>query len=373
MPSQRDYYEILGVPRSANPEQLKGAFRNLARKYHPDVSKEPDAEARFKEINEAYAVLSDPEKRARYDQFGHAGLEGMGGVPDYTTVDFTDILEGLFGFGGFSSRQRRNSPHRGTDLSQSVQLTFEEVVTGVDKEIEITRDEECATCKGTGAEPGTSRIRCQNCGGRGEVRQVRQTFLGSMVQVTTCPNCNGSGEVLEHLCYTCRGRGLELKKSHKMVHIPAGVDNGTQIRLAGEGQPGVNGGPHGNLYLEIRVKPHKFFSRKEDDVLLNLSINLAQAVLGAEVEIPTVEKPAKLNIPAGTQPGKVFMLKNKGIPHVRGSGRGNQLVIIDIDIPSHLTGEQKKLFEQLAKTMGSEVHPQEHSFFDALKDIFGGQ
>ncbi len=372
MPSKRDYYEILGVPRSANPDQLKGAFRNLARKYHPDISKEPDAESKFKEINEAYSILSDPDKRARYDQYGHAGLEGMGGVPDWTTIDFSDILEGLFGFGGFSNRQRRNSPRRGVDLAYAVQLTFEDIVSGVDKDIEITRDETCSSCKGSGAEPGTKKVRCETCSGRGEVRQVRQTFLGSMVQVTTCPNCNGAGEVIANPCRTCRGTGLERKTVRKMVHIPAGVDNGTQIRLAGEGQPGTNGGPQGNLYLEIKVKPHKFFKRREDDVLLNLNINIAQAVLGAEVEVPTVDGNAKLHIPSGTQPGRVFTIKNKGIPHVRANGRGDEMVIVNVETPSKLTSEQKKLFEQLAKTLGTEVKPQERSFIDALKDVFGG-
>jgi molecular chaperone DnaJ len=374
MPTKRDYYEMLGVPRTASADELKSAFRTLARKYHPDVNKSPDAEAKFKEVNEAYAVLSDPQKRDAYDRYGHAGVDRMGGVPDWTTIDFSDILEGLFGLGGFGggSRQRRNAPRRGVDLSYSVQLNFEEVVTGLDKEIEFTRDEECSTCKGSGAEPGTSRVRCEACGGRGEVRQVRNTFLGSMVQVTTCPTCGGAGEVIASPCHTCRGNGLERKSIKRTVHIPAGVDNGTQIRLAGEGQPGTAGGPRGNLYIEIKVKQHKFFKRREDDVLLNLNINIAQAVLGAEVEIPTVDGKTKLTIPAGSQPGKVFTLKSKGIPHVHSGGRGNQLVLINVEVPSKLTHDQRKLFEQLATTMDTEVHPQERSFFDFLKEVLGG-
>jgi len=372
--ASRDYYEILGVARNATPDELKTAFRNLARKYHPDVNKEPDAEERFKEINEAYAVLSDPEKRLAYDRYGKEGLNGVGGVPDFTTMDFSDIFEELFGFGGMGSgsRRRHNAPRRGADLSQTVQLTFEEAAFGIEKEIEITRDEVCSTCRGTGAEPGTSPMQCNTCGGRGEVRQVRQTFLGSMVQVTTCPACNGRGQVIGSPCHTCRGRTFERRIVKKIVPIPAGVDNGTQIRLAGEGQPGENGGPTGNFYLEIQVKAHQFFKRRNDDVLLNLSINVAQAALGAEIQVPTLDGITMVSIPSGTQPGKVITLRSKGIAHLRGSGRGDELIIIDVDIPTRLSADQRKLFEQLAGTLGSEVHPREKSFLDVLKDVFGG-
>jgi molecular chaperone DnaJ len=369
----RDFYELLGVGKNATPDELKAAFRKLARQYHPDVNKAPDAEEKFKEINEAYAVLSDPDKRAAYDRYGEAGLNGMGGVPDWTTIDFSDILEGFFGFGGMGGRtQRRNSPRRGADLSMPLTLTFEEAVFGVEKEIEITRDETCSTCHGNGAEPGTNKSRCSACNGTGEVRQVRQTFLGSMVQVTTCPTCNGVGEIISTPCHTCRGRGLERKTIKKTVAVPAGVDGGTQIRLAGEGQPGVFGGPHGNLYIEIGVKPHKFFRRRNDDIQLDLKINIAQAALGTEIEVPTVDGPSKLTIPAGTQPGKVFTLRGKGIPHLRNSGRGDELVIVNVDIPTHLTVEQRQLLESLAASLGSEVKPQEKGFWDVLKEVIGG-
>lgn len=370
--AQRDYYEVLGINRNATADEIKTAFRNLARKYHPDVNKAPDAEPVFKEINEAYGVLSDPEKRAAYDRYGHAGLNGMGGMPDFTTIDFSDIFEEFFGFGMGGGGRRRNAPRRGADLSYSLALTFEEAVFGVEKEIDITRDETCSTCKGNGAEPGTSPVRCSTCGGRGEVRQTRQTFLGSMVQVTTCPTCNGSGEVISSPCHVCRGRGLERRTVKKVVPIPAGVDNGTQIRLSGEGQPGVNGGPHGNLYIEIRVKEHQFFRRKNDDILLDLNINIAQAVLGAEIEVPTIDGNTKLVIPSGTQPGKIFRLKNKGVANVRGGGRGDQMVIVNVEVPTRLTTEQRELFETLAKTLGTEVRPQEKSFFDILKEVLGG-
>jgi molecular chaperone DnaJ len=373
--ASNEYYDTLGVSKTASPDEIKSAFRNLARKYHPDVNKDPGAEEKFKGINEAYAVLSDPEKRAAYDRYGAEGLKGMGGMPDFTTVDFTDLFEELFGMGGFGSSRggrKRNSPRRGADLSYSVQLNFEEAVFGIDREIEVTRDETCSTCRGNGAEPGTTPTRCTSCNGRGEVRQVRQTFLGSMVQVGTCPTCNGAGETIGSPCHTCRGRGQERKTVRKMVSIPAGIDNGQQIRFAGEGQPGENGGPNGNLFLEIQVKPHKYFKRREDDILLNLKINVAQATLGAEIEVPTLDGKSKINVPTGTQPGKVLTLKNKGVPHLRGSGRGDELVLIEVEIPTKLTNEQKKLFEELAHTLGSEVKPQDKSFLDSLKEVLGG-
>ena len=369
--AQRDYYEVLGIGKNASADEIKSAFRGLARKYHPDVNKELGAEQKFKEINEAYAVLSDTEKRAAYDRYGHAGLNGMGGVPDYTTIDFSDIFEEFFGF-GMSGSRRRNTPSRGTDLSYTLNLTFEEAVFGVEKEIDISRDEVCSTCHGSGAEPGTSPTRCSTCSGRGEVRQTRQTFLGSMVQVITCPACGGTGEVIVTPCHTCRGRKLEHKNVKKKVSIPAGVDNGNQIRLSGEGQPGENGGPNGNLYLEVRVKNHKFFRRKNDDLILDLNINIAQAVLGAEIDVPTINGTTQLNIPAGTQPGRIFRLKNRGVPNVHSGNKGDEMVVVNVEVPNKLTSEQRQLFEQLAKTLGTEVRPQEKSFLDVLKEVLGG-
>jgi molecular chaperone DnaJ len=373
--AKRDYYEVLGVPRNASGDELKSAFRNLARQYHPDVSQDPDAEEKFKEINEAYAVLSDNEKRAAYDRYGHAGVNTQG-MPDFTNIDLSDILEGIFGFGGFggfgSRRQTRNTPRRGADLSSRVKLTFEEAAFGVEKEIHITRDEECSTCGGSGAKPGTTPSTCPQCNGQGEVRQMHQTLFGSMVQVTTCPRCNGRGEIIESPCPTCGGRGLERKTVSKMVTIPAGVSNGVQIRLAGEGQPGINGGPHGNFYLEIEVEKHAYFRRSGDDVLLDLDINVAQAVLGDEIQVPTLNGEVELRIPPGTQPGKVFRLRDRGIPHLRGSGRGDQMVTVSVQIPSRLSSEQRELFEQLAQTMDPDIKIQEQSFIDKLREIFGG-
>ena len=373
----QDYYDALGVSKGAPADEIKSAFRKLARQYHPDVSKEPNAEEKFKEINEAYAVLSDEEKRAAYDRFGHAGVQGAGGVPDWTNMDFSDIFGDLFsnfGFGGFGGQTRRapNAPRRGADLQYRVSLAFEESVFGVEKEIEITRDESCARCRGNGAEPGTSASRCSTCGGRGEVRQSRQTILGSMVQVTTCPTCNGRGESIDSPCKACNGRGLERKTRARKVSIPGGVDTGTQIRLAGEGQPGVNGGPPGNLYLVVQVQPHRYFRRRGDDILLDLNVNIAQATLGDEVKVPTVDGDSFLKIPSGTQPGRIIRMRGKGVQHLRGSGRGDQLVIINVDIPKSLSREQRELIEKLGTSLGTEVSPQERGFFDRLKDVLGG-
>jgi molecular chaperone DnaJ len=373
--SQRDYYEILGVSRSASPDELKSAFRKLARQYHPDVNKSDDAEERFKEINEAYAVLSDTDKRAAYDRFGHAGVRGAGGMGDFNVDfnDFADIFGDLFGFGGMGRRGRtRNAPRRGADLQIRVDLSFEEAVFGIDKEIEITRNETCEECSGSGAEPGTSPSRCQTCNGQGEVRQVRQTILGSMVQVATCPTCGGAGETVTTPCRNCQGRGQVRHIRKKTIAIPAGVDNGNQMRLPGEGEPGANGGPNGNLYLAIHVRPHQFFRRREFDILLDLNINVAQATLGAEVDVPTIDGPQKLRIPAGTQPGKILTLRGKGVPHVRSSARGDQHVVVNIEIPSRLNGEQRELFESLAKSLGSEVKPQELGFLERLKETLFG-
>ncbi len=373
--SQQDYYELLGVPRTASDSDLKSAFRQLARKYHPDVSKEPDAEERFKEINEAYAVLSDTEKRAAYDRYGHAGLNNFGGAPDFSNIDLTDIFEELFGFGfggRRGGRRRANQPRRGSHLQYVLNLEFEEAVFGLEKEIEITRDETCSRCDGNRAEPGTSATRCTTCNGNGEVRQQRQTLFGSMVQVTTCPTCQGRGESISSPCRQCRGNGLERKVSHKKIDVPGGVDNGTQMRLSGEGQPGSNGGPPGDVYLHIKVKAHKYFRRQENNILLNLDINLAQATLGAEVDVPTVDGPAMLKIPTATQPGTVLRMHGKGVPHLRSSGRGDQLVAINVEIPTRLNPEQRELMEKLAESLGTEVKPQTRNLWDQLRDIFTG-
>lgn len=375
--AKRDYYEVLGISRNASEDDIRNAFRRLARKYHPDVNDSPDAEERFKEINEAYGVLSDEEKRAAYDRFGHQGVKVANGGMDWSAnfSDFEDILGDLFGFGGFGGRarsRRRTAPRRGADLQYRVTLDFDEAVFGVEKEIEITRDEVCSTCEGSGAKPGTSPQTCPQCGGRGEIRQTRQTLLGSMVQVTSCPTCNGEGKTIDTPCPTCNGKGTERKTRKKKVNIPAGVDDGTRIRLSGEGQPGENNGPPGDLYILIRVRPHKYFRRRDHDILLELDVNIAQATLGAKVEVPTVDGDVKLKIPPGTQPGSVIRMRGKGVPRLRNDGRGDQLVVVNVRIPDKLDEEERELFEQLADKMDSEVLPQERGFFDRLKNVLSG-
>ena len=377
----RDYYEILGVSRTATQEEIKAAFRRLAREYHPDVSKHPDAEERFKEINEAYAVLSDSQKRAAYDRFGHAGVgrggvgSGFGGARDFGFGDFADLFEELFGMGGFGrawrSRSTSKRPRRGRDIQITLTLTFEEAVFGAEKEVQFTRQEVCPTCHGTGAAPGTRPQTCPTCHGSGVVRQTRSTFFGTMVQETVCPTCQGTGEVIPNPCPTCHGRGTVSKTVRKKVSIPAGVDTGTQIRIAGEGELGENGGPRGDLYIKIRVKPHKFFQRRGDDIVLTLNINIAQAALGATVKVPTVDGEEELNIPAGTQPGQTFRLRGKGVPHLQRPGRGDQIVIINVEVPRRLNAHQRELLEELAKSLGTEVRPQSRSLLDRLKDLLG--
>ena len=375
MTNKRDYYEVLGVTRSASADDIKNAFRNLARKYHPDVNKADDAEEKFKEINEAYGVLSDPDKRAAYDRYGFQGVN-TNGMPDYSTMDLSDLFDlfGLGGFGGFggSSRRSRNAPRRGADLSTRLKLTFEEAVFGTEKEIDITRNEKCSVCSGSGAEPGSRPTTCQTCKGAGEVRQVQQTFLGQMVQVVTCPTCGGRGEMIEKPCPNCRGTGLERKTTRKKVNIPAGIDNGNQVRMIGEGQPGANGGPNGNFYIEIEVAPHSYFRRNGNDILLDIDINMAQAALGDEITIPTLDGEVKLRIPPGTQPGRVFRLKEKGVPILQRTERGNQMVTVNVQIPTSLSEQQEELLKTLGKTMGTDIKIQERSFFEKLKDAFSG-
>jgi len=374
MSRKRDYYEVLGVSRTASQEEIKKAFRRLARQYHPDVNKDPGAEEIFKEINEAYEVLSDPEKRARYDRFGHAGINGTGGFPDFSGFGFgglDEIFEDFFGF-GMGTRRARQRPRRGADLRYDLTIEFEEAVFGCEKELEVPRDEICPHCRGTGAEPGTQPVRCPQCHGTGEVRRVQQTILGSFVSVTTCPRCGGTGEVVNTPCTHCRGRKVVRVTRRISVKIPPGVDDGTRIRLAGEGEPGEYGGPPGNLYVVLNVKPHPYFRRQNNDIILELGINVAQAALGDEVEVPTLDGPVKLSIPPGTQTGQVFRLRGKGVPYLRRNGRGDQLVIINVQIPTRLTERQRELFLELSKTLGREVIPQrEKGFFDKLRDVLG--
>jgi molecular chaperone DnaJ len=379
----RDYYDVLGVPREANKDDIKKAFRKLAREYHPDVSEHPDAEARFKEINEAYEVLSDDEKRARYDRFGAAGVGngGFSGAGGAAGFGFEEIFEEFFNnFGTSRTATRRRGPRPGADRRVNVTVSFEESVFGVEKEIEFDRLQTCETCTGTGAEPGTSPTRCPECKGTGEIRQVQQTFLGAMVRASTCPRCNGRGEINPTPCHTCSGRGLVQDHARLSVQIPPGVREGLQIQIKGEGDSGEYGAPGGNLYVLIDVHEHKFFKRKDNDVILDISLNIAQAALGDKIQIPTVDGDVELPIPAGTQTGKVFRLRGKGMPRLRpdgsNSGRGDQLVYVQVETPTNLTPEQRELFEKLASTFGKNVTPQQQNgrgFFDRVMDFFAGE
>jgi molecular chaperone DnaJ len=373
MAAKRDYYEVLEIGRGATPEEVKQAYRRLARRYHPDVSDLSDAEDRFKEINEAYEVLSDPDKRATYDRFGHAGLGGGGFGFDFGGFrDPFDIFAEVFGRGfGFGATTRRG-PRRGADLRYDLNLTFEEAAFGCEKEIEVTRYEVCPVCHGNRAEPGTSAVRCSECNGAGQVRKMQRSILGSFVSVITCPACQGEGETIPIPCSKCNGRGNVYVSRKLSVTIPAGVDHGTQVRLAGEGEIGERGGPRGNLYVVLTVEPHSVFQRRGDDILVELQINIAQAALGAKVQVPTLEGDEEISIPAGTQSGKVIRLRDKGVPHLRRDGRGNQLVLVRVATPTKLTQEQKGLLRKLGETLDPETIWKEKSgFIDDLRELFG--
>ncbi len=376
----RDYYEILGVGRSADKDEVKKAYRRMARELHPDVNKSPDAEERFKEIAEAYEVLSDDEKRARYDRHGHAGVNpGMGGAGGPGFGGFEEIFEEFFNNFGTATRQsRRRGPRPGQDRRVEATITFEEAVFGVTRTVEFERLEVCETCGGVGAEPGTQPVKCVQCAGSGEVRQVQQTFLGPMVQVATCPRCNGRGETIPSPCTTCKGAGRMRRRVSLDVQIPAGVSEGLQIQVRGEGDMGERGAPQGNLFVVVRVQQHEFFKRHEYDIVLDISLNVAQAALGDRIVIPTVEGDVELVIPPGTQSGRQFRLRGKGIPRLRSdgsnSGRGDQLVYVSVEVPTKLTDEQRLLFEKLARTMGKEVQPQRgKGFFDRMMDFLSGE
>lgn len=374
MSSKRDYYEVLGVERSATPEEIKKSYRSLARQYHPDVSKEEDAESRFKEINQAYEVLSDSSKRLTYDRFGRVG-PGAGGIGfDFGFRDPFEIFEEVFGggFGFRTSTSRRSRPRRGADLRYDLRLTFEEAVFGCDKELEIARHEVCPTCGGSGAEPGTSPVRCSECNGTGQVRRVQRSILGSFVSVTTCPTCQGEGETIPIPCSECGGEKHVYVTRKRSVTIPPGVDNGTQIRVTSEGELGSYGGPPGNLYVVLDVEPHPIFQRRADDVVIELQINIAQAALGAEVSVPTLEGETGVTIEPGTQSGAVVRLRGQGIPRLRRNGRGDELVIVRVATPKKLTRAQKQLFKQLGETLGPEtIWEEKQSFLDEVREFFG--
>jgi molecular chaperone DnaJ len=353
MAVKRDYYEVLGLPRDASSEDVKKAFRKLAFQYHPDRNHDNGASDKFKEINEAYEVLSDTDKRAAYDRYGHNGAENLfgRGFEGFDMGGFGDIFEAFFGGTGQGSRQ---TTKRGDDLRYNIKVSFEEAALGCEKEIEISRTEVCSACRGTRARPGSQPIRCATCEGTGQIRRVQRSLFGQFINTAVCSDCHGEGAIVKDTCPDCRGSGFQKQKRRISVKVPAGIDDGNGIRISGEGEAGYRGGPAGNLYVMISVKPHEFFTREGNNVLYELAVNFAQAALGGEAEVPTLQGISKLKIPAGSQTGKLFRLKDKGIPHLHGMGRGDQIVVLRVVTPEALTKEQRRLFEELAKSLESD-------------------
>ena len=368
MAEKRDYYEVLGVSKTASDDEIKKAYRSLAKKYHPDANPgDKDAEAKFKEINEAYSVLSNADERRKYDQYGHAAFDpsagagyggfGSGGFGDFN-VDLGDIFGSFFGGGfggGSSSRSSRNAPQRGDDIGYNLTITFEEAAFGCKKEISYRREEKCATCGGSGAKPGTSKKTCTRCNGTGQIRVQQNTMLGTMQSVHPCDVCGGTGKIIEQPCETCRGKGRVSNAMKVVVTIPAGIDDGQSIRLGGKGEAGYNGGPDGDLLVTIRVKSSKQFVRDGYNLYTNLTIPVTTAVLGGEVTVPTLSGELKYNIPEGTQSGTTFRMREQGIQKLRLPGKGDLYVNVTVEIPKKLTSEQRELFEKLAESMGTSV------------------
>ncbi|HBV98123.1 MAG: molecular chaperone DnaJ [Peptococcaceae bacterium BICA1-7] len=374
--SKRDYYEVLGVSREASADEIKKAYRKLARQYHPDANPEnkENSEEKFKEAAEAYEVLSDPEKRAGYDRFGHAAADGQGfgGFGGFGGGDFGglgDIFDMFFGGGGGRSRR---GPEKGSDLRVDMEIAFEEAAFGLEKDIKVPRNEGCGTCGGTGAAPGTKAQTCSACNGAGQVQFAQSTPFGRIVQSRACDRCRGAGKVIEKPCPTCHGAGQVRKTRSIHVKIPAGVDNGTRLRVSGEGESGLRGGPRGDLYVYIYVKPHKYFRRDGNDVVLEYPLSFAQAALGDEVEVDTLDGKITFKIPEGTQTGSVFRMRGKGVPHLGGHGRGDQHVVVKVVTPTRLTEKQKELIQEFAKLGNENPAGVEKGFFGKVKDAFMG-
>jgi len=367
---KRDYYEVLGVPRNASLDDVKKAYRKMALKHHPDKNPgDGRAEEKFKEAAEAYAVLSDDEKRGRYDRLGHAGLGGMGGFDPSQFADFGDILGDLFGFGDLfgGGRRRSNRPIRGNDLRYDLSLTFEESVFGKEISISVPRVIPCATCSGSGAKPGTTPATCTGCGGRGQVRYSQ----GFFAVARTCPQCGGAGKVIKDPCASCGGSGRIREEKKLSVKIPAGVDEGSRLRIAGEGEGGFNGGPQGDLYVFISVKQHAKFTRRDYDLHSEQAVSLTQAALGAEITTDTIDGPETLRIPPGTQPSQVYRLRGKGVQFLQGPGRGDHYIHVSVRIPTVLTDEQRELLQRLAVLSG-ENPADVRGVMDKMKDFFSG-
>lgn len=375
--SKRDYYEVLGVSKSASKDEIKKAYRKLSKQYHPDINKAEDAAEKFKEVKEAYEVLSDDQKRSHYDQFGHTdpnqGFGGFGGGGDFGGgFGFEDIFSSIFGGGG--RRRDPNAPRQGADLQYTMTLKFEDAVFGKETDLEIPREETCDTCDGSGAKPGTKASTCSHCNGSGQLNVEQNTPFGRIVNRRVCNHCNGTGKSIPHKCSTCSGTGKVKKRKKIHVKIPAGVDDGQQLRVAGQGEPGVNGGPPGDLYVVFQVRGHEFFERDGDDIYCEMPLTFAQAALGDEVEVPTLHGKVKLKIPAGTQTGTKFRLRGKGVQNVRGYGQGDQHIQIRVITPTKLTEKQKQLLREFSDLSGHEAPDEQHdSFFAKVKRAFKGE
>ncbi len=377
--NKRDYYEVLGLQKGASEDEIKKAFRKMAMKYHPDRNPgDKEAEEKFKEVNEAYGILSDPDKKDKYDRFGFAGVDpsaggGFNGAGfgnfDFGDI-FGDIFGGMFGGGGGGGR-RRNGPMKGKDLQKAIEIPFEEAAFGAKKKIKLNKYVKCEDCNGSGAAPGTSKKTCPHCNGTGQVSTTQRTPFGMFKNVGPCPDCNGTGEIIEKPCPKCGGLGKYKKEVFVSVDIPAGVDNDSVISLRGQGGPGVNGGPDGDLYIVISVKPHKLFKRSGNDLYLDIPISFSQAALGDEIEVPTLTERVKYKVPAGTQPGTTFRLKGKGITsQIRGTRTGDLYVKVNLEVPTKLNSKQKKAVETMSKELGNECYSQKKSFADTIKELF---
>ena len=367
-----DFYDLLGVSRNADADTLKSAYRRLARKYHPDINKEPGAEEKFKEIGRAYEVLGDPQKRARYDQFGEAGLGGSAGMPDMGDMGgFADIFETFFGGGASAgSRQQRRGPQQGDDLRYDLTIDFHQAVFGQEKEIKIPHLETCDGCRGSGSKPGSGPTNCSTCGGAGQVRRATRTPFGNFTQVSDCPTCGGVGQVISDPCGSCGGKGVKQVRKKLRINIPAGVDTGTRLRVSGEGNAGLKGGPSGDLYVFIKVKNHPRLKREGLNILSEINISYLQAILGDTIEVDTVDGPTALTIPSGTQPNATLILDSQGVPKLGNPvARGNHCISVKITIPSRLTDDEKNLLEKLAghySARGPQNHHHKSGLFSRL-------
>ena len=367
MAAKRDYYEVLGVSKTAGDDEIKKAYRQLAKKYHPDANPgDKEAEVKFKEASEAYAVLSDAEKRRQYDQFGHSAFDGGAGGAggfDFTNMDMSDIFGDIFGdlFGGGRSRRASNGPMKGPNVRAGVRITFEEAVTGTDKELDVNLKEECTTCNGTGAKPGTSTETCKKCGGKGQVVYTQQSLFGMVRNVQTCPDCGGSGKVIKDKCTVCYGSGYVTRKKKIQVSIPAGIDNGQSIRIREKGEPGTNGGERGDLLVEVTVSRHPIFQRQEYDIFSTAPISYAKAALGGDVKISTVDGDVLYNVKPGTQTDTKVRLRGKGVPTLRNKQvRGDHYVTLVVQVPTKLSAEQKELLQRFDEAMEGKVEVESH-------------